>query len=177
MTQAFQPVQSERWFACYTMVIGTSAWLRTLLRFTVLQTGSFFHASKSFASISFANYWNNRAQASSLKLSNWPTFYDLAELFQACIPVVKTNLTELEAHDDWSFLKELGVVEKVLKACNNEDFEPLEDIDSPLNRSNKNWLKKKRIREMSHDFKSIYLAVVDGDRGFAADMVKMVNNE
>ena len=64
-----------------------------------------------------------------------------------------------------------------MKACNNEDFEPLEDIDSPLNRSNKNWLKKKRIREMSHDFKSIYLAVVDGDRGFAADMVKMVNNE
>ena len=56
-------------------------------------------------------------------------FYDLPELFQACVPVVKSHVAELDAHD-WSLLQDLGLVRKVLEACMSEDCQSQKDMES-----------------------------------------------
>ena len=99
-------------------------------------------------------------------------FYDLSELFQACIPVFKSNRVELEAHDDWSLLKDLGLVEKINKACERDDFEPPEDKESQLDELNEYRLPY-LVEKMGNDMKVIYAAVAENNGGFVANTVSI----
>jgi len=98
----------------------------------------------------------------ALKLTH---FYDLPKLFQVCIPIVEAHLTELEAHDDWSLLKELGVVERVLDAD-----KPLKDVE-PFLYDIASYRSADIDEKRSQDFKALYAAVVGGSQGFALVMV------
>ena len=114
----------------------------------------------------------------ALVLSNT---YDLSQLFRACIPVVKANLKELEALEDWSLLKDLGLVERVLDACKNKDFKSSEDETrrdvSCLNEFRETRLMGLRRAKLNEDLASIYMAVAEGNHGFVDDMVQMMNTE
>ena len=92
-------------------------------------------------------------------------FHDLPELLQVCIPIVKSHLTELQDHEEWSRLKELGVVEKVLEAG-----EPLKHVD-PIPDDGYYYRLEEMVTKLSQDFKALFAAVFEGNGGFAADIV------
>ena len=102
-------------------------------------------------------------------------FYDLPELFQACIAVVKIHIEELEAHDDWSVLQDLGLVEKVLEACQSEDSKPPEDIDYTPEDEDDYYRLPEMLEILSQDLQPLYKAVVDSNPGFFADVVKITD--
>ena len=59
-------------------------------------------------------------------------YYDLPDLFYACILVLKLDETCVETLDGWQKLKDLGSVDEILEALASEDgvsVEPDEDIE------------------------------------------------
>ena len=86
--------------------------------------------------------------------------------------MVKSHIAVLEAHHEWSQLQYLGLVDKILEACQSGDSRPPEDMESRLFRVNNYYRLPEILKNLSQDLKPFYAAVVDGNPGFVSDMVK-----
>ena len=96
--------------------------------------------------------------------------YNIPKLFKACAPVVKSHLEELRVHDDWSQLKDLGIMDKALDDSVSEDQESELFSDSDEHE----YRVEEMLNKMSHDWKQIYTVVADGNSGLVAELVNSV---